>query len=141
MANTLYASFSDPEMAEKAIGALLDHGVRGEDVTVVTNETWSRSRYGDFDDDHDADDVEDHAKAGVTTTTAGDAASGAAKGAGIGLGVGAAAALASMFIPGFGLVMGGGALASALAGLATTTAGGAIAGGATGYLKDQGVPD
>src|SRR5205085_9143914 len=62
-------------------------------------------------------------------------------GAGIGLGVGVLAALASIFVPGFGLVAGGGALATAIAGAVGTTAAGAIAGGVHGYLKDQGVPE
>ncbi len=79
------------------------------------------------------------AKGGITTTTLGDAASGAAKGAGLGLGVGALAAVAAVTIPGFGLILGGGALAAALAGLAATAGAGAVAGGVVGYLKDQGV--
>lgn len=94
---------------------------------------------------HDADvrPMEDHEramKAGVTTTTIQDAAKGAAKGVGYGLGVGALAAVASIAIPGFGLVLGGGALALAAAGLAATAGAGAVAGGVVGYLKDQGVP-
>ena len=80
------------------------------------------------------------AKAGVTTTTIQDAAKGAAKGVGYGLGVGALAAVAAIAIPGFGLVLGGGALAAAVAGLAATAGAGAVAGGVVGYLKDQGVP-
>lgn len=80
------------------------------------------------------------AKEGVSTTTALDAAAGLAKGAGIGLGVGILAVLASLFIPGFGLVTGGGALAMALGAGAATTAGGAIVGSVTGYLVDQGIP-
>jgi hypothetical protein len=35
MANTIYSSFSDSSLAEKAVGALLDHGVRANDVSVV----------------------------------------------------------------------------------------------------------
>lgn len=93
---------------------------------------------------HDADvreyDADRAAKAGVSTTTIQDAAKGAAKGVGYGLGVGALAAVASLAIPGFGLVLGGGALAVAVAGLAATAGAGAVAGGVVGYLKDQGVP-
>src|SRR5262249_11262495 len=90
---------------------------------------------------NERDDADLTAKKGLSTTTPEDAASGAAKGAGIGLGVGVLAALASIFIPGFGLVAGGGALATAIGGAAAATAGGAIAGGVHGYLKDQGVPE
>ena len=85
-------------------------------------------------------DAERAAKAGVTTTTIQDAASGASKGVGFGLGIGALAAVASIGIPGFGLVLGGGALAAAIAGIAATAGAGAVAGGVVGYLKDQGVP-
>lgn len=122
----LYASFADYKMAEKAVGALMDHGVKKEDVSLVTNNA-------------DGKDHESHAESGVTTTTGADAAAGAAKGAGVGLAVGALGALASLLIPGFGLVLGGGALATALATGAGTVAAGAVTGGVTGFLKDQGM--
>ncbi|CAN5412701.1 hypothetical protein BH11ARM2_BH11ARM2_15060 [soil metagenome] len=35
MANTYYATFSDADNAERAIGALLDHGMRNEDISVI----------------------------------------------------------------------------------------------------------
>jgi hypothetical protein len=139
MRNSVYASFDDPSAARNAMGALLDHGARAEDISLVMPD-----KYVDRDDDDDtetATDNERSAETGITTTTGDDAASGAAKGAGIGLGVGAVAAIVSVLVPGIGLVIGGGALATALAGAAATTAAGAIAGGVTGYLKDQGVPD
>ncbi|MEA2554120.1 MAG: hypothetical protein QOJ65_2296 [Fimbriimonadaceae bacterium] len=63
-----------------------------------------------------------------------------AKGAGIGLGVGALAAVATLLIPGFGLIIGGGALAAAAAALAAGVGTGAIAGGVVSLLKDHGVP-
>jgi hypothetical protein len=85
-------------------------------------------------------DHERAAKGGITTTTPEDAADAAKKGVGIGLGVGALAAIAALTIPGFGVVLGGGALATALAGLAASAGAGAVAGGVVGYLKDQGVP-
>jgi hypothetical protein len=107
--------------------------------------------YKPLDDDPNAvnrvDDPVDHAshtehaaKSGISTTTGADAAKGAAEGAGIGLGLGVLGGLATLFVPGFGLVLGGGALAAAIAAAAGTTAAGAIAGGVTGYLKDQGMP-
>ena len=80
------------------------------------------------------------AKRGISTTTPEDAGEGAVKGTGIGLGVGILASLAALTIPGIGLVLGGGALAAALGATALTAGAGAIAGGATGFLKDQGVP-
>lgn len=126
---TLYATFTDGAMAQRAVGALLDHGADKDTISLVANkshqEYWASDKQG---------------KDGVTTTSGRDAATGAAKGAGIGLGVGILAGLASLIIPGFGLVIGGGALAMALGAAAGTTAGGAIAGAVEGYLVDQGVP-
>ena len=249
MAQTLYASFADASLAEKAAGALLDYGVRKEDISLVANNergqaqrtegaaldtsagvgrsvgnagdravddtksvghrlaqagdraagvvtgavgadnasanfhaaadqhsvgaearagmagnedlvhgspaaaadrtvyTTGTAGRGDLDE-MDADDrsVDPHgstdlsAKHGISTTTPQDAGAGAVKGAGIGLGLGAVAALASLLIPGVGLVTGAGALATALGGAALTAGAGAIAGGVTGYLKEQGVP-
>lgn len=127
---TLHASFEDAAQGEKAMGALLDHGVAREDLS------------GFFPEDYQTQNVHEVAanlKHGITTTTAADAASGAAKGAGIGLGVGAIATLATLLIPGFGIITGGGALVTALLATAGTTAGGAVAGGVGGYLQDQGV--
>ncbi len=163
--NTIYATFRDPELAEKAAGALLDHGMANEDITLLHHESMGSRMVGStfgvddfvspparpsvqatsreneqyFKDIDDCDKADLEAKSGISTTTAADAEVGAAKGAVVGLGVGAIAALASLAIPGVGLVIGGGALATAIAGAAATTGAGAIAGAVTGYLKDQGV--
>ena len=134
MAQTLYVTFTDANQAEKAVGALLDYGVLKEDVTVIADHA------GIDHDVHITENIDDSAKSGISTTTAEDAGAGAAKGAGIGLGVGVLAGLAALTIPGVGIVLGGGALASALAAAVATTAAGAVAGGVTGYLKDQGLP-
>ena len=138
MNNSIYASFVDPVMAERATGALLDHGVKADYISVVFPGGYvSTNGHRDVT----AQDIEDTGERGITTTTTEDAKSGAATGAGIGLVGGTIAALASVFVPGFGIVLGGGALAMALGAVATSTAAGAIAGGVTGYLKDQGVPE
>ena len=200
----IYASFSDAAQAEKAAGALLDHGIRTEDISIVAHDAYHNTRQtsgtnfsnaargtgntlagtGDRlagaatgavgatalsagyanaaaergaggttttdtgyenravtnEMDEDDSSVDNAAKHGISTTTPEDAGEGAVKGTGIGLAVGAVAALASLLVPGVGLVLGGGALASALGGTALAAGAGAIAGGATGYLKDQGVP-
>jgi hypothetical protein len=83
--------------------------------------------------------LEHRAEHGLSTTTAEDAASGAKTGAAWGVGLGAVAALVSIFIPGLGLVVGGGALATAVAGVVGAAGAGAAAGAMTGFLKDQGV--
>ena len=146
MAETLYATFPNPTLAEHAVGALLDHGVRPEDVSLVSSHAQGPAgthvvNAAEVDADARGDDPVSAAKHGISTTTAGDAVSGAAQGAGIGLGVGAAIAIASLFIPGVGLVTGAGALSAALGAAAATAPAGATAGGVIGYLKDQGVPD
>lgn len=147
MTNTIYASFEADDQAIKAAGALLDYGVKNEDLTIISQGTESALHaYGikassNHDDDDDLDAAEATAKKGISTTTPADAAAGAAKGAGIGLATGVIAGLASLFIPGIGLVLGGGALAAALGGAALTTGAGILAGGVTGYLKDQGIPE
>lgn len=135
----IYAVFNDPDNAQKAAGALLDHGVHADNISIVFPEV-SRGAYHP-DTEGNVEKAEENAKHGITTTTPGDAGAGAAKGAGIGLAAGVAAALAAVFIPGVGLVLGGGALALAIGGMAGASAAGAVAGGVTGFLKDQGVPD
>jgi hypothetical protein len=90
---------------------------------------------------HDSGNSDAVAKSGITTTTADDAGVGALKGTGIGLGIGILAGLASLIVPGVGLVIGGGALAGAIGAAALTTGAGAVAGGVVGYLKDQGVAE
>lgn len=134
--NTIYAKFSDPQNAEKAGGALLDHGIRAEHISIVFP-----NGYVHDSKEPTGTEMENSAKTGISTTTTADAESGAAKGAGIGLAAGTLAALAAVFIPGVGIVLGGGAMALALGGLAGSTVAGAAAGGVTGYLKDQGVPE
>jgi hypothetical protein len=137
--STLYASFVDAPAAERAAAALLDHGARAEDISILANNQLPTSTPAA--DVAEAVESEHTAKTGITTTTAADAGLGAAKGTAVGLGVGILAAVASVFIPGLGLVIGGGALATAVAGAAASAGAGAIAGGIAGYLKDQGMGD
>jgi hypothetical protein len=138
MKTSVFATFDNAEAARNALGALLDHGANAEDVSLVVPEDYEDHFSGETPK---AEEEIQSASSGITTTTPEDAASGAATGAGVGLGVGILAALAAISIPGVGLVVGGGALATALVGTAATTAAGVIAGGVTGYLKDQGVSD
>lgn len=132
--STIYASFVDATKAEHAAGALLDQGASADDLSIVANESSASSAAV-------ASDSEQTAKSGITTTTGDDAALGAAKGAGIGLGVGVLAALASIFVPGVGLILGGGALAAALAGGGATILAGTATGAVVGFLRDQGIPE
>ena len=134
----IYATFNDTKMAKDAVGALMDHGVLADDITLILPYNDDRS---DVAEEKRADATVQKAETGITTTTQDDAAVGATKGAFFGFGIGSIAALAAIMIPGIGLVVGGGALATALIGAAGATVAGAAAGGVVGYLKDQGVPE
>lgn len=129
---TIYASFPDAARAEQALAALLDQGAQVEDLSALFP--------ADFIDRQDDAVLVERATAGLTFTTIADAMSGARRGAGLGLGLGALTALASLIVPGFGIVTGNGALATALIGVAGVTAGGGLAGGVAGFLRDQGIP-
>ncbi|HEY4002454.1 MAG TPA: hypothetical protein VGO93_26520 [Candidatus Xenobia bacterium] len=127
---TLYATFPDGALAKKAVGALLDHGADKDSISLIGRQGDEQYWTGDS-----------MGKEGISTTTGKDAAHAAAKGAGIGLGIGILAGIASLIIPGFGIVIGGGALATAIGSAVGTTAAGAIAGGVEGFMVDQGVPE
>ncbi|HTQ10572.1 MAG TPA: hypothetical protein VMI31_10910 [Fimbriimonadaceae bacterium] len=137
--STLFASFRDVDAAEKAAGALIDQGAMSSQISIIANEVLDTAPAAAAR--ADASSAEDAAKHGISTTTAADAGIGATKGATVGLGLGAAAAIAALFVPGFGLVAGGGALALAVITGAATTVAGTAAGAVVGYLKDQGVPE
>ncbi|MBC8063898.1 MAG: hypothetical protein H7Y17_03650 [Chlorobia bacterium] len=134
----IYASFNDTTMAKDAVGALIDHGVAKEDVGLVlpvdANADMAK-------ENNRAEETLEKAESGITTTTQDDAMVGATKGAFFGFGIGSIAALAAILIPGVGLIVGGGALATALIGAGAATVAGSVAGGVVGYLKDQGVPE
>lgn len=130
---TLSALFRDPHVAHQAAGALLDHGLREEQLTLVT------LAQDTYDPEH-VRGTPDHPEAEISVTTPADAAAGAAIGAGTGLGLGALALAVALFVPGFGWVTGGGALATGLLATLGTTAAGAVTGGVAGYLMDMGMP-
>lgn len=212
MAETLYATYSDPASAKRALQDLLTAGIRSDHVSLLTktdgddfdleftrpttvlqgesrgrldpigNDTQqfsaariergvdveinpSRSATSEagftqnaaesqeatpFQDAGDPNDklrfsrgynALDGASQPEKDAASSDVAKGVATGASIGLGVGTAAALATMLIPGMGLVIGGGALAAAVTAIAAGTSAGAVAGGLVGYLRDHGVPE
>lgn len=136
---TLFASFTDPGEAERAAAALIDQGARAEDISFVASESYGSKRTALARSD--VAHLEHEAKSGITTTTPADAAFGAAKGGTIGIGVGILAAIAALTIPGVGIVIGGGAFATAFAGAIGTTIAGMAAGSVAGYLKDQGMAE
>lgn len=130
----------DTAAAERADQADVRAGNAGVYSATSTSGDLNPLDQGGPDSAASQGDTATAAKHGISTTTPEDAGEGAVKGTGIGLGVGILASLAALTVPGIGLVLGGGALAAALGATALTAGAGAIAGGATGYLKDQGVP-
>ena len=84
MSETLYATFNDASLAEKAVGALLDQGAREEDISVISKDSGSYSTHNatiETVGDHSTENVAtgDHAetagKHGLSTTTPEDAKS------------------------------------------------------------------
>ena len=133
---TLISSFSDVERAADAMAALMDHGVAAESMDLVAD-----SSYGEMLIKRKQNSHVDKATDGITTTTGADALEGAKTGGRIGIAAGVLAGVASLIIPGFGIVVGGGALATAIAAAVGTGAAGAAAGGITGFLKDMGADE
>lgn len=134
----LFGAFKNSEQAVKAAGALIDHGADKKHLDLLAGEAFAN--HYRVDGRHD-EKSEKKAERGITTTTGKDAAEGAKRGAGTGAVLGVLGGLASLFIPGYGIVLGGGALATAVGTAIGATAAGAAAGGVTGYLKDMGVDD
>ncbi len=133
---TLAATFDDVNRAADCMAALMDHGVGEENLDLVAN-----SSIGEMLIKRKHNAYAEKAKEGVTTTTKADAIEGAKQGGLYGLAAGALAGLASLVIPGYGIVLGGGALATALATAIGTGAAGAATGGVTGYLVDLGADE
>jgi hypothetical protein len=115
----LRADFYRLSQAKRALAALIDRGANRADLRLSGGElTWYDSA--------------------ITTTTSADAALGANRGAAAGLLIGTAAAAACLWISGRGIVIGGGALPTALMSLVGTFAGGAFTGATAGLLHDLG---
>lgn len=133
---TFMATFDDIDRAADAMGALMDHGISEHSMDLVANES-----YGKMLAQRKRNEYAERATRGVTTTTGADAVEGAKRGGTVGLAAGIVAGFASLVIPGYGIVVGGGALATALASALGTSVAGLTAGGITGYLKDMGVDE
>ncbi len=171
MTQTISAVFLNPDDAERAIGALEDHGLGRDAISVVTAHNQAEVDQTPAAEEPTQDGflevqtedpptptdmnsvtesrmgasatsmVEAEGKHGITTTTAADARRGAAEGSVVGLGIGLLAGAAALFVPGVGPVLAAGPLWAALSAALGTTAAGAVAGGVTGYLVDQGVSE
>ena len=130
MNEQVYGVFNSLENAERAISALKDHGVNGNEISVVRRSDGSG-----------LPGVENAADHSFTPTSAGDVVSGAVKGGAVGLAVGVLAGAALLVVPGVGPILAAGPLMAALGASAVATAAGATVGGVVGYLVDQGVPE
>ena len=130
MTEAVYGVFDNLENAERAISALKDHGVGGNEISVVRRS-----------DGAGLPRVESEASEGITVTGPADVTAGALKGGAAGLAVGVLASAVALTIPGIGPILAAGPLAAAIGATLGSTAAGAIGGGVVGYLVDQGVPD
>src|SRR6186997_2639537 len=83
---SVFLSFNLKENAEKFVGALLDHGMKAEDISVIAREAGQN---------FSAQEVEKDAETGITTTTAADFSKGAVIGGTAGLGLGVILGLAT----------------------------------------------
>jgi uncharacterized protein (TIGR02271 family) len=134
MAQRVTAVFPSRDAAEGAADALVDLGGDRSHISILSRGSEADRPTAVAAEPQEgvvepAREVGD-AGAPLTTTDAGDIAGGAAIGAVIGL----AAGLLSLIVPGIGLVLAAGPLAAAVAG-------GAIAGGVFGALRDLGIPE
>lgn len=112
--------FDDSTHAERAAAALVDRGARHCDIEVAR--TPSGTRLGRW----------------VTLTTPEDGWLGARSGLVAGVLVGILAAVVTLLLPGIGQAFGSGAVPWLLAGVLQVGVGGAIVGGAIGFLVDLG---
>ncbi len=130
MNEQVYGLFSDVSDAERALSALKDHGATHEEISVVHK-----------DDGSGVPELENQADHSVTGTSAGDVVAGAMKGGAVGVTLGILGAAVALTIPGIGPILAAGPLAAAFGGTLLAGAAGATAGGAVGYMVDQGIPE
>lgn len=125
-----FASFECTDSCGRAVDELLQNGTTPECVTVLL------VNHGELKDEKS--EIHHQAKAGVSVVSLDPPAKSVKKGAAVGFGVGAAAALATIAIPGVGLVIGSGVMAAALTAIAGGVGTGAAAGAAIGYVGGTG---
>jgi len=135
MAQRVAAIFQSRDAAERAADALADLGAdRGHISVIARGEDGqaSATAAGHGEGNHMVEPAREVGDSGAALTTSehGDTAKGAAIGAVAGL----AAGLLALTVPGIGLVLAAGPLAMAIAG-------GAIAGGVYGSLRDIGIEE
>jgi hypothetical protein len=128
MSERVTALFPARDDAERAAAALMDHGVRRDEISILARGPVR----GEVPDPAASD--------ALTYTSDAEVKAGAAAGAGVGGALGLLATAAVLTIPGVGPVLAGGALAAALAtGAAMVGAAGALVGGVYGALRDLGM--
>jgi hypothetical protein len=129
MSERVSALFAVREDAERAVAALVDHGVDREEISIVARGPIK------------VEGEEPAADTTMTLTSPGDAAVGALAGAGVGATLGLIGMML-LVIPGVGPIAAAGPITAALAaGTGVSAAAGAVAGGVYGALRDLGVDD
>ena len=125
-----YASFECIVSCGRAVDELLQNGTKPDEISVLL------VNHGELKDERS--DIHHQAKAGVSVVSLDKPVSSIKRGAAVGLGVGAAAALATIAIPGVGLLIGSGVMTAALTALAGGVGTGAAAGAAVGLVGGTG---
>src|SRR5947209_2515901 len=97
MNEQVYGIFSSAVNAEQAISALKDHGVNGNEISVVHRSDGSGIP--------ELENVADHS---ITPTSAGDVVAGAMKGGAAGLALGIIGSAIALTIPGIGPILAAG---------------------------------
>lgn len=127
MPTAITALFDDRATAEKAVGELLQAGIKRDDISLLASN--ERGEYREF-----TPQLRHHQET-LAEYESGDRA---AAGLGIGAGIGALAGLAWLAVPGAGPFLAAGQIALAL-GVGAITGG--VAGGVIGAMVDVGIPE
>jgi stress response protein YsnF len=134
MAKTIVALYDDLPTAEAVARALVESGIRREDISLMANDaSGQQSGLGAAD----SADTNGTSRSAASDTGTGATATGAAIGGAVGGLGGFLVGLGALAIPGIGPVVAAGPLAAALIGAGA----GAVAGGLIGALTNIGVPE
>jgi len=139
MQEHIHATFTHAEDAEQAAGILLENGVRAEDLTLIKHHPMVEEAETEIAE-HESN-ASHEAEQHTTLIFGGGVETGAVRGAKWGIGIGAVAALATILIPGVGLVIGAGSLAAAIGTVSIGAGAGALAGVVSDHYSQEGLEE